>query len=248
MDRHTVVNFGAIIVTGIIISVLIALATPFGNMIGEALVSYITHEKQWTDTKLEENLSDKTGKDMEALFDTTEALAPGLYPHGSSFATLTEEELIKGFQWTEDNIITSCQLSADELVGDLVLPNNTTNVSTSVFAGFNKLTVVRLAPQTKLIGIKTFQNCSELTTFIAGKSLSTISDSAFIGCKKLEYVSLNTNLQKICYNAFGDCPLLTTIQFEGTRGEWNSINKESGWASNSLKEIVCSDGTIKTNQ
>ena len=128
-----------------------------------------------------------------------------------------------------------------------MLPNNTTNVSTSVFAGFNKLTVVRLAPQTKLIGIKTFQNCSELTTFIAGKSLSTISDSAFIGCKKLEYVSLNANLQKICYNAFGDCPLLTTIQFEGTRGEWNSINKESGWASNSLKEIVCSDGTIKTN-
>ena len=95
MDRHTVVNFGAIIVTGIIISVLIALATPFGNMIGEALVSSITHEKQWTDTKLEENLSDKTGKDMDALFDTTEALAPGLYPHGSSFATLTEEELIK---------------------------------------------------------------------------------------------------------------------------------------------------------
>jgi hypothetical protein len=46
--------------------------------------------------------------------------------------------------------------------------------------------------------------------------------------------------------AFSNCEKLTTITFNGTKEQWNSIQFNSAWNLDSgIKQIKCTDGIIK---
>ena len=76
-----------------------------------------------------------------------------------------------------------------------------------------------------------------------GCNLDYIGDNAFYECP-LEEMTLPATIKYIGKKAFFNCEL-TTINFEGTKSQWNAIYLDFLWKLNSsLEEIVCIDGVI----
>ncbi len=68
----------------------------------------------------------------------------------------------------------------------------------------------------------TFKNCVSLTSLIIPTTVSSIGTEAFTGCSSL-----------------------TTITYQGTKEQWNAIDKDSSWRNGSaITTVRCSDGGI----
>ena len=55
----------------------------------------------------------------------------------------------------------------------------------------------------RVIGYKSFENCTELSNIEIPESAKSIATSAFIGCKKLKEISVPKSVEKINTRAFG---------------------------------------------
>ena len=74
----------------------------------------------------------------------------------------------------------------------------------------------------------------------------TTTFPSLISSISLETVSLPSTITKIDARQFADSSKLTTIKYGGTMAQWDSLEKGWDWDENtSLKQIICSDGTIK---
>ena len=66
-----------------------------------------------------------------------------------------------------------------------------------------------------------------------GKKLVThIEDGAFANCTGIRSVTIGTAIVEIGDNAFNGCTSLTTVYYEGTKAQWNSVIKGTGWNTN----------------
>lgn len=82
------------------------------------------------------------------------------------------------------------------------------------------------------------KNSKEIPNDIKGICWYAMSNC---GLSKIELPSPVTAITK---NAFNGYTGATSITFKGTQAEWNAA-AESGWNTNSsIKQVVCSDGTI----
>lgn len=109
-----------------------------------------------------------------------------------------------------------------ELVTDLVIPGNVTS-----------------------IGAGTFRECTSLLSVTMGDDVTNIGYDAFESCTSLTSVTINNGIKRIDNGAFEYCTKLETINYAGSKEQWNSINKKSYWNLNAgIKSIVCKDGII----
>ena len=61
-------------------------------------------------------------------------------------------------------------------------------------------------------------------------------------------MTIGSGVTSIGRYAFGYCYGLTDIQFKGTVKEWQAIEKESGWNSDTGNfTVTCTDGTVTKN-
>jgi hypothetical protein len=68
---------------------------------------------------------------------------------------------------------------------------------------------------------------------------------AFYNCSMLEEIGLGEGVTNIGQHAFRGCTGLTSITFEGTIDQWNTITKQNEWNYNvPVTEVVCSDGSV----
>ena len=76
-------------------------------------------------------------------------------------------------------------------------------------------------------------------------SVTTISNFAFAWCSGMTNIAIPDNLTSIGEKAFYFCSGLTSIDYNGTKEQWNAINKGSYWDRNTGDYIVhCTDGDI----
>ncbi len=61
------------------------------------------------------------------------------------------------------------------------------------------------------------------------EGVKEIGDGAFEGCTSLASVSIPEGVKEIGDGAFEGCTSLTEINYEGTRKEWDSVNKGEDW-------------------
>ena len=114
-----------------------------------------------------------------------------------------------------------------------------------------------------------FNNCTHLdnVTISSGVGSTEDSDNVFSGCTYLSKVTIEggvTNIGSYCFNnctylstlylpssitniegyAFNNCGLIT-INYDGIKGSWNVITKNSNWnTSGHVAYIECTNGTI----
>ena len=123
-------------------------------------------------------------------------------------------------------------------------------VKKGTFSG-EELIIPEKAPDgTPVTGIASFgflalENLKKVTL---PDTVRVINTSGFQSCPALCEVSLPAGLKKICNGAFAVCHALSEITFRGTMEQWNAVEKESGWNTDTVIEAVhCSDGTIVRN-
>ncbi|MBQ8310975.1 MAG: leucine-rich repeat protein [Clostridia bacterium] len=72
-----------------------------------------------------------------------------------------------------------------------------------------------------------------------------IADNAFAGNATLITVAISKDLKKIGSGAFADCTAMTTIVFDGTKAEWEAIDKGDDWSLNMISYTIdCTDEDI----
>ena len=129
---------------------------------------------------------------------------------------------------------------------NVTIPNSVTSIDSYAFEGCSSLTKIIIPNSVTSIGAGAFQNCSSLTNITIPNSVEIIEDWGFRDCDNLTRITIGYNLTKIGEHAFGYCTKLKEIQFQGTKKEWDSIEKESSWrADSSIERIICTDGVIE---
>ena len=74
------------------------------------------------------------------------------------------------------------------------------------------------------IGMRAFQNCSQLTSVNLPASVTVIEDYAFSRCQNLRAVHLSEGLKSICWHAFSNCNNLSQVEIPST------VMLIEGWA------------------
>ena len=103
------------------------------------------------------------------------------------------------------------------------IPNNVVTIGEDAFAFCSGITSIVIPEGVTLIHDRTFQNCTNLTQITLPSSVIQISSEAFLGCFDLK-----------------------SINYLGTKKQWEKIKKEFNWKKGTfLREIKCTDGIIK---
>ena len=128
------------------------------------------------------------------------------------------------------------------------IPDNIKSIGDSCFSVcsyVNKVIFSSSSPITT-ISYGSFSHMNKLTEVILPPNLEIIEESAFHGSDKLQKVStLPISLTVIGTDAFRHCFKLTSITYEGTKKQFQMIEKKPRWRYRSIKQVICSDGIIK---
>ena len=89
----------------------------------------------------------------------------------------------------------------DVLTTNLVIPNGVTDICTGAFWG-----------------------CDTLTSIVIPDSVTSIGDVAFSGCSNLKRVTISDSVKNIGDYAFYVCDSLTTVEYGGSKADWEEIN------------------------
>lgn len=98
-----------------------------------------------------------------------------------------------------------------ELVTDLTIPADITEIKNYAFRGCSSLTSVRLPESLATIGYSAFEYCSGLTSIDIPDGVTTIEQSTFSDCSGLTSIELPVGLTTIGDSAFSGCSGLTSI-------------------------------------
>ena len=130
-------------------------------------------------------------------------------------------------------------------LNQITLPDNLQSLGEDAFNFCNGLVSVDLNGYT-VLPKAVFKYCSRLEIVIGSENITEIGEESFSNCSSLQ-LTLGTSLQKISKYAFLNFP--NNIYYQGTKAEWDAIEKEACWAAYSiggkLRLIICSNGGIE---
>ena len=115
-----------------------------------------------------------------------------------------------------------------------MIPSEYNGLPVKIIRGFGfdkctQLSSITIPESITTIGNWAFQSCSSLTTITLPNGVSEMFEQAFGSCSNLESIYLPRSLKTIGRNIFLNCPKLKNIYYEGSKTEWNQINKHEEW-------------------
>lgn len=120
-------------------------------------------------------------------------------------------------------------------------------ISSSRFSNCNYLKSIILPESLEKVGNYAFTYCYYLDCVEISEGTTSLGYYPFYKCTNLTSVTIPKSMKSLGYAPFSYCSKLSTINYRGTKAQWNSISK-NGWrenAYNSITQVVCSDGVIK---
>ncbi len=120
-----------------------------------------------------------------------------------------------------------------------------TRSNKGAFYNCSSLTSITIPSSVTSIRQGAFQDCSSLTSINLPDGVTSIGRYAFNGCSSLTSITIPDSVKFIGNSAFYNCRLLTDITYEGTKAQWESIEKGYSWNNNTGNYTVhCTDGDI----
>jgi hypothetical protein len=232
--RHLAAQYGSVVVVTLVVAVLMAFVTPFGNYLGDSIVAMVGGSGETLDY-----ISNEGFKEQEAYYNemfnssSSKYKQAGLYVDGKLNKTWSElcSQKFLIVKVNEDDIRTLSTIndtttnpitnnSSDVLNGDLVVKSDVSIIDINAFAGCTKLNSITL------------------------KDISEIGNHAFFKCNNLTMLILDDNsLKNVGESAFDGCSNLKTIYFKGTYDEFKQIAFQQQNITQTI-QVVCSDKTV----
>lgn len=137
---------------------------------------------------------------------------------------------------------------------DLKIENGIEKIFPNTFAWCRSLVDLTFPNSLTEIHSQCFESCDHLERVDLSKTqLKHLSEYTFSKCHKLREVRLPKSLNGIGSNVFVGCTSLKDIYYEGTKKEWNAINKITSWRNGGFDSnnrsrgkliftVHCSDG------
>lgn len=98
-----------------------------------------------------------------------------------------------------------------------------TKIPDTIFMNCENLTSITMPDSVTTVGEKAFENCSHLMLAKLGNSVSCINSNAFSGCVSLKKVFIPKSMTEIEKGAFLKCSRLTTVEYGGSREDWEKL-------------------------
>lgn len=109
-------------------------------------------------------------------------------------------------------------------ITNLVIPDSVETIGTSAFSHCAKLEQVTLPSQLQKLERAVFWRCTALKQITLPDTVTEIGRSAFSACSSLESIVIPASVTKIDERAFTDCKALKTVDYLGSREQWDQIN------------------------
>ena len=126
----------------------------------------------------------------------------------------------------------------EELVTDLVIPDNVSSISENAFYGCNSITSVTFNDNLTSIGEYAFENCDNIASVTFNDNLTSIGEYAFAHCDNIASVAFNENLSSIGEHAFAYCDNIASVAFNDNL---TSINKYVFYNCDGLTSVAFTD-------
>jgi hypothetical protein len=128
---------------------------------------------------------------------------------------------------------------------DIIIPNSVANIGGEAFYECYNLTNLTIGSGATNIGYAAFCYCENLASVELPDGLTSIATECFSSCANLASITIPNSVTSIGRQAFRHCTNLTSINFTGTLAQWNAINFDVYWDSDTGNYTVyCTDGTI----
>ena len=123
----------------------------------------------------------------------------------------------------------------NELVTEVIIPDNVTTINTYAFYNYDMLTSVKIPSTVKTINKSAFANCSGLTDLTIKEGILTLDSFVFSNCDALTGVTIPSSIKNIGTNVFEYCDALTKVVFaEGC----TTTGVKTFYSCSALKEVV----------
>ena len=227
MDKQSLSRFGTIVVVVLILSLMIAFATPFGSFVVNGVKDSLFGFNDFAIDKLK-------NPDVDVSFggggsgSGSKPLAAGLYETGTNYSVM----LMSWDDLIANNILSSNGVvqSTSQLTGDLVISDALTEIPDNAYA-----------------------SCSSLTSVIIPNGVTSIGNGAFGYSSNLLDITIPLSVTSIgngiCYQMG-----IKNVHYAGTMQQWIDLLTASGILSSHLGSrtsgylILCSDGVVLENR
>lgn len=183
---------------------------------------------------------------------------PEVYTEGLAFIKTDDGFAVAGYVGTDYDVVipsvyegepvTSIEDSAFEgceTLLSVVIPASVKEIGSSAFAGCTALTKADIPQGVTEIGAYAFFDCELLRSINIPDGVTQVGYAAFSSCAGLVEVSIGKNVERIDRDAFYGCFNLVTVEYRGTRAEWNMIEIDEEWSLMcKFKYVECQDGSI----
>ena len=236
MDKETLSHYGWIVVLILILSVMIALATPFGNYIKMAVKT--TTEGLFTVNKDAMNVA---GLDMEDVVFGDNTEENGEIEYEDFTITSSNRDKI-GYTGTENENLVIPETFYDE---ENDVWYKVVAIGKSAFSSRSNLASVTIPKTVKTIGASAFYYCDGLSSVIINGDISTIATGTFSYCRNLSSIELPCSIKSFGDDSFYGCSSLINLKFNGTIEQWNAIESRDWNRETFMHTAKCTDGNTR---
>ncbi len=128
---------------------------------------------------------------------------------------------------------------------NITIPDSVTSIGDYAFYSCTSLTSIEIPDNVTSIGECTFRYCCSLMSVEIPGSVTNIGGSAFGECTSLGSVTIPGSVTSIGGWTFYICDSLTNITFDGTKAQWEAIEKDATWDNGTgYYTVHCTDGDI----
>lgn len=119
-------------------------------------------------------------------------------------------------------------------------------IGEEAFFACESVTSVVISDYVTYIDRSAFYACPVLASVVIPGSVESIGESAFKSCSALTSITIPSSVTEIGEAVFHMCGGLRDITFEGTKQQWEAIEKGENWDVNTRSYTVhCTDGDIE---